>query len=654
MADIKIGVDADDATRSIEALRDVFERFHVASEKQTETWAGVGKEVAGLRGGVDALGQTMAGVVDAFAAVAGHQDRLDHATERTARRWQQLGRHAKDFAGHVKGATDSILKWAGIGGLIVGAAGFGAEHALFDMAANVGARRSTALGLNTTYGGLAAARVDYQRFGDADSTLDNIAGAQSGDPSKRLGLSNMHVAFQGRDSMDVMADAMGSVSRLLDKRPNSIPLQQYAQNYKLDEIFSLDTLQRMQGHGDEVRETAAKMRGNRKGLDLAPDVQKKWQDLSTQISTAAKNIETKLINKLVAVAPGLQKLSDALVKTAGVFFAKDGPADDWLKEINSGLEKFAGYIDTDDFKRDVSDLLENLGSAAKTMWEIGKSAMTFLHWLAQLTGADVSAGADASANASADATNGGGLTSLTPGGGIDLSNNAGGGLGVGLRKHRFGAGAGLGRRGLSGGGDLSPVDQIPEQPATNARLAEDRKGLLDELDKNDKLRREVIKVATMENNGSAKSMQTVIESMTNRARMHGSKSLHDEIFSGFYGPVNRGEDGGVDGPLTAKEKADGLKALAAVRGGGNLIGYRTDQGMLTDNGARRYMQMPDKSGWAKVEGENYFYMGDAGKRYAREQIAADRRAAVAPAKVTVSTNPGGNPHVAAAAAAAPQ
>ena len=46
--------------------------------------------------------------------------------------------------------------------------------------------------------------------------------------------------------------------------------------------------------------------------------------------------------------------------------------------------------------------------------------------------------------------------------------------------------------------------------------------------------------------------------------------------------------------------------------------------MLTDPGARKYMREADHSGWTKVGGENFFYMGPKGRKWANQQAAADR------------------------------
>ena len=100
------------------------------------------------------------------------------------------------------------------------------------------------------------------------------------------------------------------------------------------------------------------------------------------------------------------------------------------------------------------------------------------------------------------------------------------------------------------------------------------------------------------------------------------KQLQKEIHSGFFGPVNR-QAPGFTAPLTPAQQKAGEAALGDVGGGRNKIQLRTDQGMVSDPGARRYERMPDKSGKLNFgDGNNYYFMDDAGRKfYEREEKA---------------------------------
>lgn len=75
---------------------------------------------------------------------------------------------------------------------------------------------------------------------------------------------------------------------------------------------------------------------------------------------------------------------------------------------------------------------------------------------------------------------------------------------------------------------------------TGNYLAQQRSGLMGELEKNTQLRDEVYATIAKETDNKV-GAQAVLESMTNRAIQRGDKSLSQTIRSGFYGPWNRGE-----------------------------------------------------------------------------------------------------------------
>lgn len=125
----------------------------------------------------------------------------------------------------------------------------------------------------------------------------------------------------------------------------------------------------------------------------------------------------------------------------------------------------------------------------------------------------------------------------------------------------------------------APTGQAPQPtPAENTRLAAQRKAFFDEFDKNSSLRKLVIQAILAE--GGIRGLQANLEQMCNYANARGFTSLSQAVHSGFYGPVNRGE--AQRHTPTSKELAAADAAILKVRGGSNLIDYRTDQGSPGD------------------------------------------------------------------------
>lgn len=111
--------------------------------------------------------------------------------------------------------------------------------------------------------------------------------------------------------------------------------------------------------------------------------------------------------------------------------------------------------------------------------------------------------------------------------------------------------------------------------ATLARaLAARRQKYFEEIDRDPQLAAYVRGVAASENGGHPSG---ILESMMNRASMNNRASLWDEIKSGFYGPVNRGQ---VQ-PMPASPAYD--QAFQRVRSGSNDIALNTDQGMQNEH-----------------------------------------------------------------------
>jgi hypothetical protein len=143
-----------------------------------------------------------------------------------------------------------------------------------------------------------------------------------------------------------------------------------------------------------------------------------------------------------------------------------------------------------------------------------------------------------------------------------------------------GGGGGGGRRGGGGGGggEGSPDESLTDTEPMgegSAYLASRRAGLMKELDNNPELRNTVGRLIASENwERGGISRTAILESMVTRALYKG-ESLQQHIYSGFYGPINRGQ-------LRSINKADveaNERAIANVRGGSNVTDLRTDQGM---------------------------------------------------------------------------
>src|SRR6266704_1397069 len=197
---------------------------------------------------------------------------------------------------------------------------------------------------------------------------------------------------------------------------------------------------------------------------------------------------------------------------------------------------------------------------------------------------------------------GGGRHGLARRLGIDTATPGGGG--GGLRDVVGGGGA------LSGNADVADVANL----AGNEALEKQRASRIAELNNDPELKENVLKMLALEESKGV-PRTAAMEALLNRSVMT-KNSIKQELFSGFYGPINRG---GLNRELGEGSRATSQAAMDAAGRGSNLIQGRTDQGAPGDPNARG-------PGLIKVPGTGGIYNYWQGKRgghfYSHEESAA--------------------------------
>lgn len=160
-------------------------------------------------------------------------------------------------------------------------------------------------------------------------------------------------------------------------------------------------------------------------------------------------------------------------------------------------------------------------------------------------------------------------------------------------------GPGRGQSGQPDNGSQQPTG--PADPNGHPVLQQQRQKFFDELEKDPQLKSTVMGLVMKENGAHPEGP---LEAMMNRAEMNG-KSLRDTVYSGFYGPINRGE---VRGAPQGRDLEKAQRAFDRVRGGSNDIELRTDQGMINEHHGQ--------AGMMEKHGEWYSYQGKKGEKYA--------------------------------------
>lgn len=349
-----------------------YERYQAALKKAPAAWALVNKNIDGSKASFDKLVAQMAAANVQEQLRAKAQERADRLTRSSAERWSAMARDTREFARNIAGATTQLLKWGSLTGLIGGLLGAGGLFGIDRLAVGAASSRRGALGIGATIGGQEAFKTNFGRLVDTDSFLSAVAGAKF-DVTKRVGLLGAGLTqgqIAGRTE-DTAVALLDQLKRIADTT-NPALFAQVLQSRRLDQFAGATDLERLRNTSPEEYQRLRSQYGQRRGqFDLPPDVAERWQDFVTQLGNAGKSIETTLVKGLVPLAPGLTKLSESVEKVISVFLEKGGPLEKWITQAGNALEKFAGYVGTDDFQQKVRAFVEGIGAIGAAIGRLG-------------------------------------------------------------------------------------------------------------------------------------------------------------------------------------------------------------------------------------------------------------------------------------------
>lgn len=258
----------------------------------------------------------------------------------------------KKYATDMKDVAMDLGKWTMGGGLlgIVGSALglFG----LNDMMVGVGQERRLASGMGVSMGQRQGMSMQMQRYFDVNSTLENVANMQA-NPGSWGTFKMMGINPQGKDPATLTYEAAAAARRMFIADKGNLML---AQAQGLTNVFQPDDLRRMAA--ESPSQFNASMRQGRQFQGLNDSVGRKWQNFEIALDTAGTKLKNSLIDKLTVLEPGLQTVVTKFGEMAEVILDKFGPP--LLKGLAEGLDSFAKYLNTPQFKQDFKELIEDI------------------------------------------------------------------------------------------------------------------------------------------------------------------------------------------------------------------------------------------------------------------------------------------------------
>jgi len=273
-----------------------------------------------------------------------------------------IGDMAKSLVSSVK----SLIQFTGIASLLTGVVGFGSLFGIRGLAESASQQRMSALGIGAPTGQINSFSSSYGRYlGDPTGFMGRVAEMQR-DPSK-LGQMSALLGIQNAGQMSVydlskaIVNAMPAASQRFGN--NS---QLYSQ-LGFSDIMSWQEAQRLRNVSpQELARTGREADANVSRLGLSDTTESGWQDFLTHMKNAGTEIENSFITALVKLHGPLGHLADSV----GNFIkhlSENPNVGRWIDDLAHGLDRFATYVNSNKFEKDIDHWLAQLGEFSDNM-----------------------------------------------------------------------------------------------------------------------------------------------------------------------------------------------------------------------------------------------------------------------------------------------
>jgi hypothetical protein len=226
------------------------------------------------------------------------------------------------------------------------------------------------MGLGVTSGELQSLQLNYGKAIDVDTMLQKINEARY-DPTQRAaflatGVTNQDLASKNN------AQLLQEMIPLMRKRFMGYGQFAGAAPYmtSFGSMSDLTRLSRMSPN--ELERMKRQSTADEKTLSMSDQIQRKWQDLSIQLSRAGTEIQNVLVDKLSRLTGPLVRLSKAFTDAVKTLL-DDKIVSKWIDSLAAGIDKFAKYLASDDFKTDLHSFMDALDDAAGAIYAFARS-----------------------------------------------------------------------------------------------------------------------------------------------------------------------------------------------------------------------------------------------------------------------------------------
>jgi hypothetical protein len=295
----------------------------------------------------------------------------------------------KPFASLVNQITGHFLKWSAIIGGVTALLGMGGGLFGIDRLANsIMQRRRMVMGLGGTYGGTQASLIYNQSLlSNPGDVLRNIRQGTAGNMEQMVPLMSMGIPFgTSMKPEDILNNIMKRIPELLKGVPKGLELT-VLNAYGLNKIFTdpLDLIRLTTEAGrKELAEKTRLEEQRRKDLDLDPKVTRAWSDFAMQLQSAGSQIQKILGEKLVSMAPHLERLSQAFVHAFEVIM-NTSVVEKVIRKLTEWMDKFSKYVEKGEFEKDLKQFVTDVESWLPTLKQLGADVLKFADALKKVT-----------------------------------------------------------------------------------------------------------------------------------------------------------------------------------------------------------------------------------------------------------------------------
>lgn len=381
------------------SFMDKFNEYQAALEELPEAWRasaqGIGdsaRETSKASSEAEGVTKAFLDGVDALNMMVNNLDRINTSLDDANKRQSDLNKKtagsssifgklkkdSKEFAGHIKDATVSLLSWGGIVGLFTGVIGAGGLFGLNRLASTASAQRFTSMGLNTSIGALDSTAINYQRaVSNPTATLGAIRDTQA-DLSQRWKFQAMGINNPDRSPDQLLPEMIRAARSIFTQTGGTL---QGANAYGLTSFFSIDDLNRFKNMSDaEIDAMEKRAKRDAQLLQITDEQARQWQDFNIQLDYSSQSIKNTFIRGLGPLTPGLTKLSDALSGAIDTVI-QSPELGKWIDGLAGGIQRFGDYLASPDFKNDVENFMVKVEKLGKVIgkvvdWIIGKTDTT--------------------------------------------------------------------------------------------------------------------------------------------------------------------------------------------------------------------------------------------------------------------------------------